>query len=588
MAKLLFKVFIALLCTASLCACGKDDEPLATPDNDGIVDPSTPVKDPAGTVILSMRNDDDATRLDGIYIDSANNFAGAEFASIGEVNGLGNVSYIPMSGWASRVSVTPGHGYVAYKNGTYYRIYVIGYIVDTMGGIIGADIKYQAPFTGADTDIVLTDDNLIFDGEVGGELSLVFENTSIIPFTVESDADWCQVYRATTLDEDFLYNAVNIVVSPLYPRENITANVTIKALNGKEKRITITQAAARPFITCSQNTVNVGSGSGTGTMSVVSNIDIEDITLSFSDSWLEGNLVDDSSNVLQQSAAIKSVEGGYVSDGYADYNIKSYVLYFYYAANKGTERTGTITLSSTDGASQSVTVIQEGLTLSVPVDAVYFERTLSNHTIEIVCNGEYEAVSSNPEWCTLSTNGNNMTIRTTATDVDRQATISFVGFPETITVYQSKYAVGDEYDENGVKGTVALISVDGVRLVAKDLETTAQWSTETVLIGADDEYDGRNNMAVVKSIANWQELYPAFALVEALNVNGVTGWYLPAVSEGECADGEKLFMYLYESYWSSTEESERKAYVPSNFHSTGAGFSWYKYEYRKIVACHRF
>lgn len=119
MTRLLFKVFIALLCTVSLCACGKDDEPLATPDTGGIVDPNTPVKDPVGTVMLSMRNDDSSSRLDGMYIDSANNFAGAEFASIGEVNGLGNVSYIPMSGWASRVSVTPGHGYVAYKNGKY-------------------------------------------------------------------------------------------------------------------------------------------------------------------------------------------------------------------------------------------------------------------------------------------------------------------------------------------------------------------------------------------------------------------------------------------------------------------------------------
>ena len=576
MAKLLFKVFIALLCSVSLCGCGKDDGPSATSDNDGIVDPSAPVKDPVGTVMLSMRNDDDATRLDGIYIDSANNFAGAEFASIGEVNGLGNVSYIPKSGWASRVSVAPGHGYVAYKNGTYYRIYVIGYIIDTMGGIIGADIKYQTPFAGADTDIVLTDDNLTFDGEVGGELSLVFENTSIIPFAVESDADWCQVYRSTTLDEDFLYNAVTIVVSPLYPRENITANVTIKALNGKEKRITITQAAAQPFISCSQNTVNVGSGSGTETMSVVSNIDLEEITLSFSDNWLEGNLVDNSSSVLQQTAAIKSVEGGYVSDVDAGYNIRSYVLYFYHAANKGTERTGTITLSSTDGASQSVTVVQEGLSLSVPVDAVYFERTSSNHTIEIVCNGEYEAVSSNPEWCTLSANGNSMTIRATATDVDRQATISFVGFPETITVYQSKYAVGDEYEENGVKGTVARMTVDGVRYVFKDLETTAQWSTEDVLIGADDMDDGRNNMAVVKSIFNWKELYPAFALVDALNVDGVTGWYLPAFNES--VDGYSSS----NNYWSSTECSYDQAYAVD-----------YEYAYNKIsrigvMAVHRF
>ena len=457
MTRLLFKVFIALLCTVSLCACEKDDEPLATPDTGGIVDPNTPVKDPVGTVKLSMRNDDSSSRLDGMYIDSANNFAGAEFASIGEVNGLGNVSYIPMSGWASRVSVTPGHGYVAYKNGKYYRIYVIDYIVDTMGGIIGADIKYQASFAGADTDIVLTDDNIAFDGTSGGEQSLVFSNTTIIPFTVESDADWCQVYRATTLDEDFLYNAIHIVVDRSAALESSTATITISAQNGRTKSLTVTRLGALPYIDCFPSVSNVSAEEGSVSVAVTSNIEREGITVTCNDSWLSASLLLDY-YVTQPN--IKSIEGREYAPTESPYisGIYRYTLHINYEANVGEERTGTVTLNNL-----VITVIQAGLTLDVPVDAVYFERTSSNHTIEISCNGEYEAVSSNPEWCTLSTNGNSMTIRTTATDVDRQATISFVGFPETITVYQSKYAVGDEYDENGVKGTVARMTVDGVR-----------------------------------------------------------------------------------------------------------------------------
>lgn len=569
MTRLLFKVFIALLCTVSLCACGKDDEPLATPDTGGIVDPNTPVKDPVGTVMLSMRNDDSSSRLDGMYIDSANNFAGAEFASIGEVNGLGNVSYIPMSGWASRVSVTPGHGYVAYKDGVYYRIYVIDYIVDTMGGIIGADIKYQASFTGADTDIVLTDDNIAFDGTSGGEQSLVFSNTTIIPFTVESDADWCQVYRATTLDEDFLYNAIHIVVDRSAALETSTATITISAQNGRTKSLTVTRLGALPYIDCFPSVSNVSAEEGSVSVAVTSNIEREGITVTCNDSWLSASLLLDY-YVTQPN--IKSIEGREYAPTESPYisGIYRYTLHINYEANVGGERTGTVTLNNL-----VITVIQEGLTLDVPVNAVYFERTSSNHTIEIVCNGEYEAVSSNPEWCTLSTNGNSMTIRTTATDVDRQATISFVGFPETITVYQSKYAVGDEYDENGVKGTVARMTVDGVRYVFKDLETTAQWSTETVLIGADDRDDGRNNMAVVKSIANWKELYPAFALVDALNVNGVTGWYLPAVHEYVNERG------VYFNGWSSTECTYYKAYY------LGGGYN-NKDVSRNVVAIHRF
>lgn len=571
MTRLLFKVFIALLCTVSLCACGKDDEPLATPDTGGIVDPNIPVKDPVGTVMLSMRNDDSSSRLDGMYIDSANNFAGAEFASIGEVNGLGNVSYIPMSGWASRVSVTPGHGYVAYKDGVYYRIYVIDYIVDTMGGIIGADIKYQASFTGADTDIVLTDDNIAFDGTSGGEQSLVFSNTTIIPFTVESDADWCQVYRATTLDEDFLYNAIHIVVDRSAALESSTATITISAQNGRTKSLTVTRLGALPYIDCFPSVSNVSAEEGSVSVAVTSNIEREGITVTCNDSWLSASLLLDY-YVTQPN--IKSIEGREYAPTESPYisGIYRYTLHINYEANVGGERTGTVTLNNL-----VITVIQEGLTLDVPVNAVYFERTSSNHTIEISCNGEYEAVSSNPEWCTLSTNGNSMTIRTTATDVDRQATISFVGFPETITVYQSKYAVGDEYDENGVKGTVARMTVDGVRYVFKDLETTAQWSTETVLIGADDRDDGRNNMAVVKSIANWKELYPAFALVDALNVDGVTGWYLPAVYEFVKNGYEWRFRG-----WSSTERSYGEAYYYNTNNARSKNVS------SNIVAIHRF
>lgn len=571
MTRLLFKVFIALLCTVSLCACGKDDEPLATPDTGGIVDPNIPVKDPVGTVMLSMRNDDSSSRLDGMYIDSANNFAGAEFASIGEVNGLGNVSYIPMSGWASRVSVTPGHGYVAYKDGVYYRIYVIDYIVDTMGGIIGADIKYQASFAGADTDIVLTDDNIAFDGTSGGEQSLVFSNTTIIPFTVESDADWCQVYRATTLDEDFLYNAIHIVVDRSAALESSTATITISAQNGRTKSLTVTRLGALPYIDCFPSVSNVSAEEGSVSVAVTSNIEREGITVTCNDSWLSASLLLDY-YVTQPN--IKSIEGREYAPTESPYisGIYRYTLHINYEANVGGERTGTVTLNNL-----VITVIQEGLTLDVPVNAVYFERTSSNHTIEISCNGEYEAVSSNPEWCTLSTNGNSMTIRTTATDVDRQATISFVGFPETITVYQSKYAVGDEYDENGVKGTVARMTVDGVRYVFKDLETTAQWSTETVLIGADDRDDGRNNMAVVKSIANWKELYPAFALVDALNVDGVTGWYLPAVYEFVKNGYEWRFRG-----WSSTERSYGEAYYYNTNNARSKNVS------SNIVAIHRF
>ena len=59
--------------------------------------------------------------------------------------------------------------------------------------------------------------------------------------------------------------------------------------------------------------------------------------------------------------------------------------------------------------------------------------------------------------------------------------------------------------------------MDGeVRIVLKETSLgKAQWSVENIAIGATDQYDGRKNMNVVKSISGWQSLYPAFAVVDA-------------------------------------------------------------------------
>lgn len=120
---------------------------------------------------------------------------------------------------------------------------------------------------------------------------------------------------------------------------------------------------------------------------------------------------------------------------------------------------------------------------------------------------------------------------------------------------QSKYAVGDEYDENGVTGTVVLMD-EGQRLIAKEVGS-AVWSTENVVTGANDNSDGTINTDKIKKIPHWATLYPAFALCDALNTGGITGWYLPASYE------------LYYSTlrttdsWSSTEYDSDKAYISS-------------------------
>ena len=163
---------------------------------------------------------------------------------------------------------------------------------------------------------------------------------------------------------------------------------------------------------------------------------------------------------------------------------------------------------------------------------------------------KWEVESSSATWCTYSINGNALTIRVTATTQDRQATIKFKNRSETIKVYQSKYAVGDTYNEKGVTGTVGYMQ-DGLNYIYKDVGY-AVWSTENVATGATDQNDGRNNMAVIKKIANWKELYPAFALCDALNTGSVTGWYFPA--------HEEIFNSDKGTFWTSTESSSNLAY----------------------------
>lgn len=652
---------------AGLCACSSDDN---EPEQPEITDPTEEVDDPAGTITLSMRNENNgSTRLGRFYIDEGDNFANGYFASIGEVNGLGNISYIPKTGWASKISVTPGCGYVAYNeyDDTYYRIYVTGYIIGSASnGIIGAYVKYQTPFHGADADITLSTDNLVFD-ETGGEQAIEITNTTIIPFTVESDADWCHVYRASTLNQNFLYNAVNVWVESSDSTEPTTANVTITALNGKTKTFTVTRSGTKPYIGCSPATATINPTDLGGAITIYSNIEnVDDIAATSNVDWLR---VESVSKFSFTSPTLKSIEGRDISSTKATNNQETYRYGLIWSAdlNTGSERTGVITLSApnaesatftltqrgasltlsrseytasaasgsqdfritttipteklsvsssatwlegsivedeqynkylkikwdanvseqersatitvkTEELSAELTLIQNGISLSISKSQLYFDRNASLQTITINCDVEYNLVSPE-DWCTFSTNGNSVTIRIAETTVDRTTVLTFNGIEtdKIIEIDQSKYAVNDEYNENGVTGTVRYMNDDGTRIIIKDLETTAAWSTESVLIGANDSYDGRNNMTVVKAIPNWQELYPAFALVDALNVDGVTGWYLPALTELRNCGGTHYFGGI----WSSTEHNSSKAY-------SGDGDSDRKYANETVWAAHRF
>ncbi len=167
--KLMAALFVAAL-SLSFTSCGDDD------DNDGGKTGGSG-SDPSGTVTANIRNDGGSLHMDwedeegyrvntGLSINDANNFVAGYIiyaedsyndgiVCVGKVSGIGSIKKVPQSGWSRTCAVQPGYGYVLRslekKSGQfgdyrYVRIYVVDYMEGTSGGIIGATIKYQAPW----------------------------------------------------------------------------------------------------------------------------------------------------------------------------------------------------------------------------------------------------------------------------------------------------------------------------------------------------------------------------------------------------------------------------------------------------------
>lgn len=96
------------------------------------------------------------------------------------------------------------------------------------------------------------------------------------------------------------------------------------------------------------------------------------------------------------------------------------------------------------------------------------------------------------------------------------------------------YVIGDYYNDGKKKGVVFEITDDGKHgkiISLTELNEGLQWTSDENeqkrFIGADDKYNGANNMAKVQQIVGWREKYPAFAWCAYWG----EGWYLPAIDE---------------------------------------------------------
>ena len=152
---LLTIIIVTMLCVG-FASCGGDD------DNE---EPSNYDGDPIGTVEIGLVSGKDPyyvtaqnyLELDGsnyvIAVNLANNFtvwkswrvqlSDPMIVSVGAVKGLGSIKSIPSSGWTSEIAARPGNGYIVHFRNEYLRMYVVEYMVDTSGGIVGVYVKYQ-------------------------------------------------------------------------------------------------------------------------------------------------------------------------------------------------------------------------------------------------------------------------------------------------------------------------------------------------------------------------------------------------------------------------------------------------------------
>ena len=583
-----YAILCLVLCTATMySSCSKED------DEEGLVQeiqgseevtPEKDVPDPTGTIALSMRDYNNGNTIlgDAIVIDNENftdknNWPPCNFASVGSVKGLGNVTSIPTTGWASQVAVKPGNGYVAYDiiRTKFYRIYVNNFIVDTTGGIIGAEVKYQAPFKGKDETIALDVQSLTIPA-AGGEQTLIFKNHGVILFDVKSEK--FTTAKASTYEYPFLTNGIAIKAKPNKSIEVIQSTVTLTTLYGKETYINVTQAGAEPFLSLDKTELELSASQQDKTIGMHGNIAFNDLSASSSASWCKAELIDNTSTIQTQSKKVQFVGNVAVNKNRATQSdgVKSYALKLSLGENNTDHpRNATITVSSKNGeASTTLNVVQEGILFEVENDIIRFNKNVNYRTISIYTSANTWEAESSADWCTLSKNGNQITIRTTASTVDRTAYITFKGLETKITIHQSKYEVGDSFNENGIVGTVGYIGDKG-RYIYKDMGS-APWSSEYVETGANSMDDGEYNMAVIKKIPFWEDIYLSFQLCEQLNTNGVTGWFLPAINE-------LSLLSLSDKYWSSTEYGSSNAYYRQSSKQIHL-----KNNRNKILAVHKF
>jgi len=181
--------------------CSKDD-PSTDPEKPIVTDPGTPVADPTGTITANISTGTSIdipnngnirwTGPDNFNLYVYNNPYLVSICDMGTMQGLGNITNIPQTGFTvptssnTTVACEEGHGYVIKfeRQGSaslYVRLYDVESIISTSGGVMGAKVKYQFPFT--PTTLTLSKDSLLFTKDAGTQTLTITTNASAWTYT---------------------------------------------------------------------------------------------------------------------------------------------------------------------------------------------------------------------------------------------------------------------------------------------------------------------------------------------------------------------------------------------------------------------
>lgn len=412
---------------------------------------------------------------------------------------------------------------------------------------------------GAEPYLSLSQDTLSLPYTAGTVRSLgIMTNYYYDDLSVTSSADWCQATlnlyggdmlarmneqvrfkgkERVTDKSNYGTSSYTLSVSASSdnngeaPREAI---VTVASKDGTNKaELKVKQEMFISYIETETKSFEFDYASGQKITSILSNCLIEDLAIRSDAEWCTGEI--ESTGTTSQ-----------------------YNLYILVETNtSGQERETQLHISSiTSDASLTLNIKQTPYSIELSQEEASFDRQSQNVTITVNKDDNIPIdITSDSDWATYSWNDNMLTIRAVANDTqeDRIALLSLsaLGSTQTFTVYQSRYMVGDNYNVDGVTGTVGILTEQNHGKIYSYLSNSYAWSTEKVLTGANSETDGEYNTNIIQQIPGYETLYPAFKAVTDLNVNGVTGWYLPA--SGELMELYNNGIYNRFHLWSSTE-----------------------------------